>query len=563
MGNFEKTQISPDGIGTILKNRRLTVPAYQRSYSWEKQNVAQFITDILGAFDRGDKEYFLGTIVLVQKSGQVEIVDGQQRLATTQIFLAVLRDYLKGKGDQRRANLIEDDYLYSTDIKTLDESFHLKLNSSDNTFFEKCIKDTRTKTSKTDSRPAKLMFEASKEIWKHIDALEVNDPKLTSKLMDILEYIQDHVVVVAITVSDTANAFAIFETLNDRGLDLSIADLLKNHLFGLSDDKIEEAKESWIKIVATLGSIGDESLLPKFIHYYWMSTRGVISQNGLFGAIKDKIQLKSDAMLFLQQLSESAKHFVSMQNPSDSRWATLGEATSEDIRSLGRIPLEQAKPLLLAVVINFSDAQLPKSLKSMVSWSVRFHVAADTRTGQFRDKLSLISQKVHNKDIRTVKELKKALEDEKILPNNSDFEKEFAQITPQPTLARYLLADLEVYKRKKDKVSVGLTPNPSPDEVNLEHILPRTITDLSDWPAFSEDSASNYLGRLGNLAIYPSKENSRIGNVPFDDKKKEFAKSSFVTTSEITKYSTWDQQAIEDRQAELAKLASKAWPLEY
>lgn len=563
MSNFEKTQIESDGVGAILKNKLLTVPVYQRSYSWEKQNVSQFFSDIINAFQKGEPEYFLGTIVLVSKASNLEIVDGQQRLATTAIFVAVIRDYLRdmgGKENEERALLIEKEHLFSKDYKTLESTYHLKLNTADNAFFEKIINNSHTKAAKSDSRSAKLLADAAREAYAHIASLAKSDPTILDTLMDLLEYCRDRVMVVAITVSDTANAFAIFETLNDRGLDLSISDLVKNYLFGLSGDKIEEAKALWTTIIAILSPIGDESLLPKLIYYYWLSAYGVVTQNGLFGAIKGQVQIKNDSISFLKQLAEAARHFVAMQTSDDARWTT--EASRIAIQDLGRIPLEQNQPLLLAILTKFSDAELEKTLKHMVAWSVRFHVATNTRTSQFREKLSSISQRIHNGEIKTSKALYTALIVEKLLPSNTDFKKEFAQTSPSPALARYYLSEIEGAARSKSGNPPGLTPDRSPDVVNLEHILPRTVTDFTDWPSFNIDTKGVYVGRLGNLAILPAKENSKIGNVSFVEKKSIFSACAFITTSDLGKESVWDASAIEARQQRLAELAVKAWPLQ-
>src|SRR3990167_502662 len=84
------------GLGTILKRYRLAVPPNQRDYSWEDQHVKTLFNDLAEAISADESEYFLGTIVGVDKAlNLLEIVDGQQRLATTVIFLCEVRNYLK------------------------------------------------------------------------------------------------------------------------------------------------------------------------------------------------------------------------------------------------------------------------------------------------------------------------------------------------------------------------------------------------------------------------------------------------------------------------------------
>lgn len=90
----EKIQFDHKGIGSVLEHGRLRVPLNQREYSWEETHVNDLFQDLAGAIDRG-KTYFLGTMVLTGGADFVpEVTDGQQRLATTTILLAAIRDWL-------------------------------------------------------------------------------------------------------------------------------------------------------------------------------------------------------------------------------------------------------------------------------------------------------------------------------------------------------------------------------------------------------------------------------------------------------------------------------------
>src|SRR6185312_5504000 len=86
------------GLANVLKQNTLAVPPNQREYSWTDREVIQILQDFDKAIREGEQPYFLGTIVTIPRpSGILEVVDGQQRLATTAILLASCRDALKGK----------------------------------------------------------------------------------------------------------------------------------------------------------------------------------------------------------------------------------------------------------------------------------------------------------------------------------------------------------------------------------------------------------------------------------------------------------------------------------
>src|SRR5581483_8814846 len=105
-------------IGNALALRNLKVPIYQRSYAWEEKHVLDFFCDLDGAIKAKSPEYFLGSIVVTQKQGEahVEVVDGQQRIATTMMVLAALRDYYHNVGDRQRSEQIDRPYLMDKDF---------------------------------------------------------------------------------------------------------------------------------------------------------------------------------------------------------------------------------------------------------------------------------------------------------------------------------------------------------------------------------------------------------------------------------------------------------------
>lgn len=110
----------PDGIGHVLNDRRLEVPIYQRSYSWGPQQLNDFWTDLSGAMTAQQSQYFLGNIVLSEEgadSGHV-IIDGQQRLATTMILLAAIRNEYEKRGDEEGRRIVQGEYIATGDLRT-------------------------------------------------------------------------------------------------------------------------------------------------------------------------------------------------------------------------------------------------------------------------------------------------------------------------------------------------------------------------------------------------------------------------------------------------------------
>ena len=90
--------IKPQGLGACIGGNFLTVPRYQRAFSWDEENVSNFLADVNTAFSDGSAEYFMGSVVLQGTDQKYEVVDGQQRLTTATILIAAARDFVAGKG---------------------------------------------------------------------------------------------------------------------------------------------------------------------------------------------------------------------------------------------------------------------------------------------------------------------------------------------------------------------------------------------------------------------------------------------------------------------------------
>jgi uncharacterized protein with ParB-like and HNH nuclease domain len=123
------------GLGAILRQNQLVVPPNQREYAWTDREVKQLFQDFARSINQGD--YFLGTIVTIPRvNGALEVVDGQQRLATTAILLAAIRDYLKEMNEEMLVESIDNEFLTGIDRSKRERVARLKLNIDDN---ELCI----------------------------------------------------------------------------------------------------------------------------------------------------------------------------------------------------------------------------------------------------------------------------------------------------------------------------------------------------------------------------------------------------------------------------------------
>jgi len=559
MSEIKKLEIALEGIGFILTQGFMAVPRYQRSYSWEDSNVMELFQDISGAISRNEQEYFLGAMVVSKKGdGKIEVVDGQQRLATITIFLAAIRNHYLSIKDESRAGDIEADYLFKKDLRTQEKNPRLTLNAYDNDYFRTAILDRpgQASSKKLPQRDSNKSILLARKIAEDFIKSVVKVNPNADHLIDWIDYIREKVKIILVTVPDHTNAFLIFETLNDRGLELSIADLLKNFLFGEAKDRIEELQRSWTAMLGILEAAGIENITVTFLRHLWASLHGPVREKQLYESIKKRITSKQRAVEFGNTLEKSAKLYAALLNPQHEMWKEYSEQTRKSAQTLIHLGLGHSRPLLMAVLEKFNKKEVEKTFRYMVSVSVRYLIVGGLGSGMIERIMAEIPPKIRNEKINTRNEL--ALELKENVPPDEVFKDSFFRASvSRANIARYYLCALE--KIMNGEKEPELVPNENQEEINLEHILPENPSEK--WGTLNPDDVKRYYKRIGNLTLLKQKVNSKIGNNGFSEKKKVYKISKLKITQGLVKNEKWGYSEIEERQKRLAKLALKAWPL--
>lgn len=554
------TIIKLDGIGHLIADSELRVPVYQRSFSWSTDEVSELLSDLWDSFQRNEAEYFLGSVVL-SGSGHEKpaVVDGQQRLATITMIYAAIRDVLKARGD-KRADPLANRYLFSLNFKTEEIEPKLRLNETDDDFFRKEVLGDTTAlpqgpAAATDShKRIRAGFQTVKDNVATFAKATTNDVGL---LIDWADFLEKNAKVISVHVHDEANAFVIFETLNDRGLDLSIGDLLKNYIFGRSENRIDEARVNWIKATAALEGTGGDKRVATFIRHFWSSKQGPVREKDLYGNLKEKIKTKQGAIDFVSELADNARLYAAILNSDHDFWQSLGTDARQHVQTLLSLRLEQYRPLLLACMAKFASTELRKALRLLVSWNVRLLVVGGLGGGTMERYYAIGGKKVRDGEITKAIELRSYAAG--FVPADAQFEASFATATvSQAFLVRYYLQAIE--RSLRNETNPELVPNTLEKDINLEHVLPLNAR-LKEWPAFDEESAAANVKRIGNLTLLKTDENNLAGNRAFSIKKPSYAKSKLKLNKGIAGVKEWTRDAIAIRQAELAKIAVKTWPL--
>lgn len=231
------------------------VPLYQRGYAWSgDEEVKQLLEDLEKAFlERPLEFYLLGQAIFCKGTDDSwEVVDGQQRLTTLFLFLTLA---------WRRLNDFKDEFDFNTKafvdtittmVLNIDTGDHsgprLAVAKSGRSFVEAIVSGSDFPEEDIDSTQENIR-NATEEILAWMDSTFEN-PKM---LVEFTKFVLRKVIILTLVLEDTRQALRVFQKMNNRGLTLDDADLLKNLLFvKASDDEFRNLSDSWDKATQSL-----------------------------------------------------------------------------------------------------------------------------------------------------------------------------------------------------------------------------------------------------------------------------------------------------------------------
>ena len=549
-----------------------SVPDYQRPYSWKKEQWNDFWTDLNSIPENGT--HFLGSIVLIKnetpinKLNELEVVDGQQRLTTISILLCAMRTQYKQNGDPNGiTDLIEDEYLYERDENN-NKTPKISLSKYDGEDYESIVKG-RTNAVDDDS--------------KLLAALEFFEEKLSDHSLDELDELRarlsNQMMVVFVECNSAGSAFRLFETLNNRGMELSAVDLMKNSLLqratkkyigGSSSDEYEHIRTQWEYLLENV--VHQISQPNRFFRHFIMSRSnpdisGNVSSRTLYDTFNEIIHNK------LPSGSTSLKDYIDeMVTVSDTYMGIVdasvdvysGKQTKKvnsRLRNLNDIESSHSRTLILRSFEEFDDStDMLEVLRLLESFMTRWRVA-DLTTGASLDRVfsNLCSNAFEGSD--PVEKIREKLKEE--APSDDEFRAKFANSGfKRNSMTRYILDTVE---RDHFADSGGKTYDRA--SVDIEHIAPQSAMSSDKYESWKPildvseaEYKAEYRNRIGNLTLLDESLNEEASANPFEQKKDQYRLSDFQMTQDVrSNYESWDIGTIEDRSEELAEVAVDIW----
>lgn len=546
------------GISAALKRYRLIVPPNQRDYAWEAEQVATLFEDLALAIQEDEQNYFLGTLVTVPvENGILEVVDGQQRLATTTLALAAMQHLTKQEFPMLARAL--EDFLISVDSQTLEPSPKMRLNTADTAVFHSLISDGTVGPGFVDARFSHVnlrqAYDTAMAQWEKI-AKPLNQTDRISTYKRWMNFIEFNAKVILLQVPNSVNAFKMFETLNDRGLKTSQADLVKNYVFGQSGKGLSTAQASWSYIKGSLEAVGEDDITVNFLRQTLICQNGYMKESQVYEKVQGNVKGEVSAQRFLSELEFLSRDYAALFNWGAEKWASYPTKARRSLEVIDLFDIKPYRPLLLAVSRKFEPQEAADAFEGLVALGVRLIIASSTRSGSVEQPLAKAGNQVYRGDITTAKDLFASLAN--IIPTDAQFRQSFEIATvSNPKFARYYLRTLEL--AASDTPEPWFMPNEDAHAITLEHVLPQRPE--GNWPSFSDDEARIYYRRIGNLVLLQAKTNSDLKSNSFSDKKQQFEKSPYLTTRMVAEGDDWNVDRIKERQVALADIALRAWKL--
>jgi uncharacterized protein with ParB-like and HNH nuclease domain len=536
------------------------VPLFQRKYEWKKKNWEDLWDDIQSLYNGQMKnDHFMGSIVVwpsestADKGVKFTLIDGQQRLVTISILLALLRDKAKEISNDKLWKEIEEEYLINRFLEGIDRYKVLPTHLDRNDFFH--IMDGRAMEENGLLGEAFFFFKRKLEIGD-----ENGEEFDISRLWGVLS---SKLVCVGITLSEDDNPYLIFETLNAKGLPLTQADLIRNLIFmkvpfGQQEDTYTNL---WKPMEENLGE-----WLTDFFWHYLMKDGDLIPTRDIYryakGIIEKRLTKGENIVSILKEITIYANYYHKLLAPHLEPSKELGKR----IKRLNDWWVGTAFPFLLNLYKDYDTGTLSLSdfcqiIETIESFVVRREVCGVPSRPLNRIFVNLYksiqNKSKKNGNAKTFIQLLEETLKSHNWPTDEEFKEGFKKYKAYEASVQRCKLLLEHFER-----SYG---HPEPVDFNnleIEHVMPQTLTDWwkahlgKDWETIYE----KYLHTIGNLTLVAAPKNPELSNLPFPQKKEWFAKSHLELSKYIAQmWDNWTQKEIIDRATHLGQKAIEIW----
>lgn len=592
------------------------IPVYQRNYSWETEHVNDLWNDLVEAIEM-DRDHYIGPFLLMTEENEEDptrkIIDGQQRLTTLTILLFELQEALERHDKSDLARRIRGEYIAQYGKQKL------TLGGEDEEFFQEKIMqrvfdasaDSRVSVPlehlETNSPSQRRLKDAKEEIRENLQ--EVPPSEVWGSPVEFYEAMYQRVKSLQLlshAVHSRSEAARIFQTVNDRGKDLTDLEITKSYLMHLvsvledgdmADSLIETIQSKFNNIyrhVENIDSGPGEDQIQRYHFIIWNTEWGTgyndrHYQNHL-DHVKQHYRRVEDVEEIMDYVDELTRMFELMDDFCNYECESNHFGTDVGIQCqfrnlflVGR--LGNFYPLILAAYNEYrhgdvSEEEFLALLETIETFIVRTYLIEQKNADTARTKVYPLARKLyyHGKDVSPDSVSTKSIDDviarlEKEVNNYCDDDDLESTLIESEVYEYYkgrrkeLRLLLYVYEHHLEENEEEMYFDPEDvgsnkeDRFWVEHVWPQTPGDK-----FTEEEQlliREHRHRLGNLALMTSEDDIVMGNDPFDQKKAKFNGSKFRMLEEIFSNSEWGVDRISEREEKIVRVIKNRWPDAY
>lgn len=569
IGNGAKTLDS-----LITDTKSLSVPTFQRGYAWNRQNIDEFWRDVRTAASQ-DGSHFYGPLVLLKTADMTatDVIDGQQRLTTAFMCLAILRDIaatLKTKiafaGTMQEENV---EVALHKSLFAASGAPYFEAAPRIRTVFRQRVlqwprneSDALTVKGRGLNRSERLATKELRAGWLWLDAKIREDVETIDGEEDRRQHIlklhqaltkgfEIHTMV----LSSEQDAYDLFETLNARGLRLTPGDIVKTLILkdinqNSSTTNFNEAASRWEKMFESLDGFD----MSRFMRHWLASrSRAQVRTSDVLPAMRKEIR-SAGALASLDLLERASTEYGYLLGVNDSGQAAI------DNSSLRLNVLSDTHRIMLLGLLLLGDAlssddlvRLFRATEHLQFWWLLTGGNAQQLEKKYQDFLGKLRDGTSAGEI--VSEMLKAAgstDDFKNLPVDHRV------LNANTDHVKYLLHRLE----QEHGAEVGHWT--TSDKMTLEHIAPQEPKVDSTWfefiapPEPSSDTQGSvyddYVERWGNLTMLEFSLNASIKNSEWSQKlngtprqKKCISRSTYSVNRPLLSVTQWTRDHIDAR----------------
>ncbi|WRB85530.1 DUF262 domain-containing HNH endonuclease family protein [Helicobacter pylori] len=558
----------------VIEKGVFEIPSYQRGYAWQERQLKDFWNDLEHVSKLGNQFHYMHSLTLRElendfESSAFEIIDGQQRLATSLILLGLLAKTTQNKDP--KYSLINLEPILSYKYYGLSEAFRAITEE------EKDLEAFKTYSFYAKNLIDAYTFFKEKISDTPIEALEKMFDALIKKMLFSVVELND----------SRIDPFSSFETINNRGKDLSTLELLKNRLHfvahkicdeGDLENLQNEINDTYTRIYHDLGQFEDahlEDFLKHFVAYYYGEKSKFKERllNTAFDAHKKYDDLydeyeKINNLLLHLSYSSKVWNFLHTLDDEELRIEITPKMRGllEKMRRLNALSDNAFLPLLLSLLTiqlaGKSANEQPyttKELEGLLEHLERFGFLIYGVAGKDTAKNKWIElafkavqacrfweDKITIEDLPTLEKnfFKGEYSGLELLEESIHSKKNAEKWYKWGKALNYLLYEYELHHNPETTMKFDSSLE------SIEHILPQNPDQGYSAKEKNWAKNPNIVHALGNLLLMAKNANSSLSNKPFDEKRKEYLKGSY-SEKEVAKNASFGIEQIKERSEKL------------